>query len=252
MKIIAGRPVEQKKNRKLRGYCVAAKSAKEGEIWVYEEIGEGFFGGISAKQFAKDVKALGSVAKITVRLHSPGGDVFDAVTMYNILKQHKAEVLMNIDGEALSAASMLAMAGDEILMAKNAIMMIHDAWTIAIGPAEKMRRTAEMLEKVNATIVRTYADRVTIDEAEIIQMMSDESWIDAEQAVAMGFADGITEELAVAAYFDTTKFKYKNAPKRIEAEALVPPANDIRTKLARMQMASQRANRAAGTPAPRH
>lgn len=194
-----------------RGYEIKAK-AKEAEIWIYEEIGEGWFGGLSAKQFAEDLKALGVLEKITIRINSPGGDVFDGVAIYNILKQNAARVIVYIDGLAASIASIIAMSGDEIYMAGNATMMIHKAWGLTIGNSEDMQAMAEILAKLDGTLTGTYAKRTGQDWAKISAMMADETWMNAQEALDMGFVDQITEELKLAAHFDLDKFKFKKNP----------------------------------------
>ena len=214
---------------KGRGYSIKAK-AKEAEIYLYEEIGEGYFGGgVSAKQFSKDLKAVGEVETITVRINSPGGDVFDGNTIYNLLKQHSAHVVVYVDGLAASIASVIAMAGDEIHMADNALMMIHDPWSFAIGNAADMRETADRLDKVAGTIVRTYAKKTGKGEQELADMMAAETWMNADEAVEHGFADSVVDALPMAAsaqLFDLEKFRYKRSP--LAAGTPMRPAAEVR------------------------
>lgn len=222
--------------KKARGYEIKAKKSKEAEIWIYEEIGDSWFGGISASQFSKDMKAYADTEKITVRINSPGGDVFDGIAIYNILKQHKAKVEVHIDGLAASIASVIAMAGDTIHIAENAMMMIHEAWTVVAGSSGMLREAADMLEKVNGQIVKTYMTRASVEEQQIIDLMAAETWMTAEEAVEYGLADQMSESLDMAACFDLSKFKYRNAP------AVDVPQGEpaIRQKLASMSMASRR------------
>jgi ATP-dependent Clp protease protease subunit len=196
-----------------RGYEIKAK-AREVDVWIYEEIGAGWFGGLSAKQFADDISALGKVDQITVRLNSPGGDVFDGIAIYNILKSNSARVVVNIDGLAASIASVIAMAGDEITMAENAMMMIHEAWTISMGNAGDFREVADRLEKVNGVIRDTYAKQ-TGEKAgpEIITgLMAAETWMTAQEALDYGLIHSTTAALEMAAHFDLDKFKFKKNP----------------------------------------
>lgn len=219
-----------------RGYEVKAKS-KEAEVWLYEEIGDSFFGGISANQFQKDIKALGEVNKITLRINSPGGDVFDGIAIYNVLKHHKARIDVHVDGLAASIASVIAMAGNTIAIADNAMMMIHNAWTITAGNADLLREAAGMLEKVDGQIVKTYMTRAK-DEQKIIDLMAAETWMTAEEAMEYGLADAITESMDIAAHFDLEKFKYRNIPQKSRAE---PVENSSAVqKIAKMRMATQR------------
>jgi HK97 family phage major capsid protein len=195
-------------------YKVKALAKGEAEIWIYEQIGDnGWDGGISARQFAADLVALGDGIKtITLRINSPGGDTFDGNAIYNILKQHKAKKVVYIDGLAASIASVIAMVGDEIYIADNAMMMVHNPWTFAMGYADDLRKAAEMLDKVAGTIVTTYAKRTKLDDTKIQELMDAETWMNADEAVANGFADSITEAIPIAAHADLSRFKYRNLP----------------------------------------
>ena len=211
---------------------IQAKGEKEAEIWIYDEIGLDFWSGegLSAKQFQKDIAALGEVETITVHINSPGGSVFDGNTMYNVLKQHKARIVVTIDGLAASIASVIAMAGDEINIAENAMMMIHEGWAMAIGPASELRAVADTLEKVNDSIVIAYMTHAKVDEEQIIALMAAETWMSAEDAIGYGLADQITESLDIAAHFDMEKFKFKNIPKGISnanAEPATPKPAEV-------------------------
>jgi ATP-dependent Clp protease, protease subunit len=193
---------------RFKGYSVRAQ-VQDAEIWLYDEIGSGWFGGVSAKQFADDLKALGKVSTINVRINSPGGDVFDGIAIYNVLKSHQAKVIVHIDGLAASIASIIAMAGDEIYMAGNATMMIHKAWGMTVGNSEDMQSMADTLAKLDGTLTGTYAKRTGIDWGKISDMMTEETWMNSHDALALGFIDQITEEMKLAAHFDLDKFKFK-------------------------------------------
>jgi len=211
----------------FRGFEIKAKG-KEAEIWIYEEIGTGWFGGLSAKKFADDLKALGKLDKITLRLNSPGGDVFDGIAIYNILKQSPAQVTVYIDGLAASIASIIAMAGDEIYMAGNATMMIHRAWGITVGNSQDMAEMGETLAKLDGTLAGTYSKRTGIDWGEVSQMMAAETWMNADEALAKGFVDTITEEMKLAAHFDLDKFKYRHNPFTDQVEDTDKPEADAK------------------------
>lgn len=213
---------------KGRGYSIKVE-AKEATVPIYEEIGEGgWFEGFSAKQFAEELKAWGKLEKIIVRINSPGGEVFDGITIYNLLKQNSAKVIVYVDGLAASIASVIAMAGDEIHMADNALMMIHDPWSFAIGNAADMRETADRLDKVAGTIVRTYAKKTGKGEQELADMMAAETWMNADEAVEHGFADYVVEALpmAASANFDLEKFRYKRSP--LAAGTPMRPAAEVK------------------------
>ena len=203
---------------------IQAQGEKEAEIWIYDDIGLDFWTGegLTAKQFQKDIAALGEVEKITVHINSPGGNVFDGVAIYNVLKQHKARIVVTIDGLAASIASVIAMAGDEINIAENAMMMIHEGWAIAMGPASELRAVADTLEKVNDSIVIAYMTHATVDEDTIVGLMAAETWMSAEDAIGFGLADQLTESLKIAAHFDLAKFKFKNIPQGISNDNAAP------------------------------
>jgi ATP-dependent Clp protease protease subunit len=203
---------------KASGYRVVANKANDSaEIYVYGVIGGDWFGeGVTAKQFADDLKALGNVKTIDMRINSEGGSVFDGKAMYSLLNEHKAKKIVHIDGLAASAASFLAMAGDEIEIAEGAFVMIHNAYTIAMGDARELRRSAEMLDTVNNTIIDVYAARTKGDRKKIAQMMDDETWMTGAEAVENGFADRMVENLKVAACVSN--------PKALETFKKVPSA----------------------------
>lgn len=218
---------------------IKALSSSAVEVLIYDDIGEGWMGGISAKDFAKELKAFGSPETINVRINSAGGSVFDGVAIYNTLLKNPANVVVHIDGLAASIASIIAMAGDEINMADNAMMMIHDPWTVAGGNAKDLRDQANVLDKIGDTLVSTYAKRTDGDDDAIRKMMSEETWMSAEEAKDFGFVDNITDELKIAAYFDLSKFK--NAPNAFVATVTEPDkSKEVKLKAARMDAAIKR------------
>lgn len=178
------------------------------DVLIYDQIGKSFFDeGLTAKAFAEALKGHGSKIKtINVRINSPGGSVFDGTAIYNTLRNHGAKVVTHIEGGALSIASLIAMAGDERRMAKNSYLMIHDPMSVARGRAEDMRRAADMLDKVKATLVETYAQRSGHDAADIAEMMGKETWINAKDAKELGFVDTVTDDSTTVAVFDPQAF----------------------------------------------
>lgn len=199
-----------------------------GEIWLYDPVGTSFWGdSISAKMFQKELSALGKVDAITLHINSPGGDVFDGFAIYNQLKQHPASITVSIDGIAASIASIIAMSGNTINIAANAMMMIHDPQGMAMGNADEMRRTAALLDTVKGNLAQTYVDRTANARAQIETWMADETWLTAEASVERGFADAVTEASMVTACFDPNHFR--NVPdalrKRLAASAPRPVAH---------------------------
>jgi ATP-dependent Clp protease protease subunit len=189
-----------------------ARDSKTAEIWLYDQIGASFWDdGISAKTFQKELTALGKVSTINLRINSPGGDVFDGLAIYNQLKQHPARIVVDIDGLAASIASIIAMSGDEIRMAGNAMMMIHNAHGMAVGDSGEMQRMAALLTQINANLADTYAARTAQTLAQLQTWMNDESWMTAEAAVQHGFADAIVAEQHVSARFGLLD-NFRNVP----------------------------------------
>jgi ATP-dependent Clp protease protease subunit len=196
----------------LCGITFTAKGNDTAEILVYDQIGANSWTGegLTAKAFAEKLSSMGKLKNIHVRINSPGGSVFDGTAIYNTLKNNPAKVTTIIDGAALSVASIIAMAGDEIRMAKNGYLMIHDPSGVARGGAGEMRKMAEMLDTVKASLVTTYAERSKQSPEKVAEMMTAETWMTAAEAKDLGFVDSVTESLAVAASFDAANFA--NAP----------------------------------------
>jgi len=180
------------------------------EISIYDEIGAY---GVSAKAFLADLGKLPDAAPLTLRLNSPGGSVFDAVAIYNALQRHAGTVTVSIDGIAASAASYIAMAGDEIIMPENAFLMIHDPSGMVMGTAADMRSMAKALEKIGASLIKGYAAKSGKAEKDIAKLMAKETWLDAAEAVDMGFADTLAAPVKMAASFDVSGFQ--NTPPAI-------------------------------------
>ncbi len=226
---------------KKKWWSIKAK-AKDAEIWIYEEIGDFWDAGVSAKDFAKDMQTIGKVDRIILHLNSPGGIVWDGIAIYNILKQHPAQVSVNIEGLAASIASVVAMAGNEVIMAENAMMMIHDPWGFSMGSADEMRKTADMLDKVKESILNAYVAKSNgkTDEPKFVDLMSAETWMNASEAMDFGLIDSVSESIQLAASFDLSKYKYRNAPQnRVEC-------SDSRQRCARMSIKCQQLRAASG------
>jgi ATP-dependent Clp protease, protease subunit len=161
-------------NRRWYEFRAQAKGAAE--IVIYDEIGAF---GIPAKAFIDELKALGPVAELTLRINSPGGSVFDGVAIYNALERHGAAITIWIDGLAASIASMIAMAGDEVVMPENAMLVLHDPSGRVMGTAQDMRATADALDKMKAGMVAAYRAKSGRDDAEIEALMAAETWLSA-------------------------------------------------------------------------
>ena len=197
--------------------------ARGAEIIIYDEIGAF---GIPAKTFLDELKALGPIAELTIRVNSPGGSVFDGVAIYNAIKRHDARVTVWIDGIAASIASMIAMAGDEVVMPENAMLVLHDPSGLVAGTAADMRAMAEALDRMKAGMVAAYRDKSGRDDAEIEALMAAETWLSAQEAVELGLADRVEQPVRMAAHFDLSRFR--NPPPQLAALVATPtPQEDV-------------------------
>ena len=205
-------------------YSIKAKATDTVEISIYDEIG---YWGITAKSFSKDLKALGNNLKqINLHIHSPGGDVFDGIAIYNLLKNHPANVTVYIDGLAASMASVIAMAGNEVIMPENAMMMIHKPWGIQGGDAEDMRKYADLLDKVENTLIPAYANKTGKTPEELAEMLSAETWLNGKECVEQGFADKLAEPLVAMASIKSRKLEdFEKMPNEIKNMLFKPQGN---------------------------
>src|SRR3990172_1293388 len=193
-----------------RFWTMTAKAEGEADIMIHEEIGLDWFSGdgMTSKKFAQDLKALGEdIRHIDLSINSPGGNVFDGIAIYNMLRAHQAKVVVTIDGIAASIASVIAMAGDQIVMPENAMMMIHDPSGVVMGTAQDMRKLAEALDKIKGGLIAAYRSKSGMSDEDIADLMSDETWLTAKEAVDFGLADEMTESVKAAAMFDLSRFR---------------------------------------------
>lgn len=211
--------------KKFWKFRAAADEPNIGELLLYGVISDSSWweDNVSPKQFKADLDALGDVDEIRVFINSDGGDVFAGQAIYSMLKRHKAKITVHVDGLAASVASVIAMAGDTVYMPKNAMMMIHNPWTIALGTADDFRKLADDMDKIRESLIVAYQDKSGLDRGKIIEMMDAETWMTAEEAVELGFADEIEQTKKLAALvsggrllingleFDLRRFK--NPPK---------------------------------------
>lgn len=178
----------------------AADSSEEAELLIYGDISDETWWGdeVTPRQFHDDLATLEG-KDLCVRINSGGGDVFAAVAIYNQLKTYGGKVTTRIDGLAASAATIIACAGEQVIMPRNALFMIHNPAMFAFGgyDANEMRECAEQLDVVKQTIVNTYLTRSSLSEEELCQMMDDETWMTADEALDYGFVDTIDEKEAV-------------------------------------------------------
>jgi ATP-dependent protease ClpP protease subunit len=210
---------------------------REAEVWLYDVIGTDFWGeGISAYQFQQDLGALEDIDRLTVRINSPGGLIFDGNAIYNALWRFPAEVVAVIDGVAASAASLVAMAGDRITMAENAMMMVHQPHAHADGTAEDHRKLADLLDKTLDGLVIAYSNKSGASRATVKAWLDEETWFTSAEAVEAGLADEVTGALKLAAcippgIYDKTPKEWEIA-ETAEAGARTPnsPAEEAASK----------------------
>lgn len=172
--------------------CAAAREDDDYVIDVFDIIGADFFGeGVTTKSVAQALAAKGDAKRVVVRLNSPGGDVFEGVAIYNMLRgvsDDTTKVHVEIIGLAASMASVVALAGDTIAIHEGAMVMIHNPWSIAWGESDEMRSTADLLDSIKASMLDIYVKRTGMKRAKLSRMMDDETWMSVDDAIENGFA----------------------------------------------------------------
>lgn len=173
---------------------MAAEADDPNTISIYDVIGEDWWtgGGFTAKRMAAALRSVGS-KDVTVKINSPGGDMFEGIAIYNLLRDHPAKVTIEVMGWAASAASIIAMAGDEIRMGLGTFMMVHNAWGVVVGNRHDMRAGAELFDGFDSAIADIYEARTGMKRAEIVKLMDAETFMGPSDAVKNGFADVIDE-----------------------------------------------------------
>lgn len=219
----------------------------EATILIYDEIG---YWGIQAADFIRQLAEL-TASTINVRINSPGGGVFEGIAIYNAIRQHSAHIIVHVDALAASIASLIAMAGDEVKIAKNAYLMIHEPWTITMGNASQLRRDADLLDKFGDTILGAYVAQSGQDAEEIRQLMRDESWVNADEALELGLVDEVVDTSEVKATFDLSVFQHAPAALAGSGNQQEPTVRSIERALrdAGLSRSAARAAAAAGLQA---
>lgn len=161
-------------------------------ITMFDIVGEDFWsgGGITAKKVASQLRAIGD-RPVEVQINSPGGDMFEGIAVYNVLREHSQPITVKIMGMAASAASVIAMAGDEIQIGAASFVMIHNCWVLAIGNRHDMRETADFLEPFDQAMVDLYAQRTGQEAKAVSKWMDAETYMSGSQAIERGFADAL-------------------------------------------------------------
>lgn len=194
-------------NSKNKWFMMSQKSDKEAEIYLYDDIG---WGGVTAKDFVSELNQLGDVDTIHVRIDSGGGSIVAGNNILAALRRHPAKIITHNDSMAASMAGVIFIDGDERHMAENSLLMLHDPWTISIGTSEKLRKDANLLDKMEKNIRKAFLRSNKSDE-EIDAIMKEETYFDANEAFEAGFVDVIDgANLAAASVADFKTVKENN------------------------------------------
>lgn len=201
-------------------YNMTANGA-EAEVSLFGEIGWE----VTAQAFASDLKAMGDVGKINLRINSGGGSITEGTAIFNTILRHPAKVTAYVEGWAASMASVIAMAADEIIIPENAWMVIHNPWGGVSGEAEDLRKHADLLDRMKATIVEAYMRHAKVSRDEIVRMMDDETWMSGADAVEFGFATATAPAIQAAASVREGFAKMPDAARKLFGSAEQLPAD---------------------------
>lgn len=200
---------------------MSANSKSSADIFIYGEITKYAWeeeGEHSATTFKNELDKLGDVENINLYVNSPGGSVFEGITIHNMLKRHKAKVTAHIDALAASIASVIIMAADEVVMPSNSMLMIHNPWTITMGNSSELRKQAEDLDRIGQSSMQSYLDKAgdTLTSEKLQEMLDAETWLSADEALQHGLCDVVENaNQAVALVDEDTLSKYKNVPTQL-------------------------------------
>tara|TARA_R100000329_G_scaffold151251_2_gene146616 strand:- start:1562 stop:2566 length:1005 start_codon:yes stop_codon:yes gene_type:complete len=173
------------------------------DVYIFDEIGNF---GVSAQSFIEEIKSHKG-SPMNIHVNCVGGDVFEGMAIYNVIKKRSAKTTVYIEGIAASMGSVIALAADRVIMAENSLFMIHNAWGGATGEARDMMKTAKLLEKISGEIADIYTKKTGMPYDKVKDMMDEETWLSAEEAYDLGFVDSISDAIKVAAKYDVSKFK---------------------------------------------
>lgn len=200
----------------------ASADGKSADVFIYGEITKYAweeYGEVSSITFKNELDELGDVDEINLYINSPGGSVFEAMAIIAMLDRHPADIISHIDGLAASCASVVPMISKRVIMPSNALMMIHHAWTFAMGNAASLRKSADDIERISQAMCQYYLDRAgdKLSEEKLNEMLEEDTWLTAEQCLEYGLCDEIIEANQAVAYAfdgDWAK-KYSNVPKQL-------------------------------------
>jgi ATP-dependent protease ClpP protease subunit len=188
---------------------------------LFGTIGADFWGeGVTAAGFDEALKALGNVSTIRLRANSGGGDVFEATAIYNMLVKHPANLIVEIEGVAASAMTLIAMAGDEIHISENAHFMIHRASGFAYGNSDDLKNYLKLLDNADSLIRLTYSKRTGLSDSELVKLMDHDNWMTAEEALDLGFVDEVDDAKTVEPHISPAKASAKPRPVSLDSERI--------------------------------
>lgn len=222
-------------------FSMRARANGSAEILIYEDVGAGWDGGVTAKRFTEELKGLGAINNIDLRISSLGGDVQEGLAIYRQLVDHPAKVVAHVDGWAASIAAVIAMAGEEIRIAESGAIMIHNAAAIAFGGSDEMRTVADRLDATTAAIADIFVKRTGNSMQKVRDWMDAETWFYGEEAIEAGFATALAPNLGIAAKYDPSRHVFRNAP----AALVGTPARDKARQSVRDRLASFTRSRAS-------
>lgn len=232
----------------MNWYQISNKAEDSADIYLYSEIG-GM--DITAESFVNDLNSIES-KNLTVHINSLGGSVFDGIAIYNALKDFDGKVTTKVEGIGASIASVIALAGDEILMSDNSLLMIHDPYAMTGGTAEDMRKTAELLDKIKNEIVGIYKKQTGLEDSVLNKMMSEETWFNSSEALESGFITSVSEGVEVKAEYNLANFKnitpekvnqvLNNFKKQSIMEELKSLLNDIKSVVSNLVNSKEESN----------
>ena len=184
-------------------YNIQNKAGSATDVYIFDEIG---MWGVTAQNFISDIKDLKDTP-INLRINSLGGDVFDGLAIYNIIKKRTAKTTVYIEGIAASIATIIALGADEVVMSENSLFMIHNASGGAMGESKDLQKTAQVLDKITRQLAEVYESKTGLSQETIQDMMDEETWLNAQEAFELGFIDTISDAIKIAAKYDVSKFK---------------------------------------------
>ena len=184
-------------------YNIQNKASETADIYIFDKIG---MYGVTAQDFIGEIKELKNTP-INLRINSLGGDVFNGMAIYNVIKKREAKTTVYIEGIAASIATIIALGADEVVMSENSLFMIHNAWGGTMGDAKDMRKSAETLEKISTELTEIYMKKTGLSYDVVSNMMDEKTWLNSEEAYELGFVDTISDAIKIAAKYDVSKFK---------------------------------------------